>query len=109
MSERTIRVLDTTLRDGEQTPGVSLTPQEKLEIAKALDRLGVDAIEAGFPITSKGEQEGIRAISKAGLRAEVCCLARAEKADIDAAVGCGIGAVHVFLASSDIHLQTSSA
>jgi 2-isopropylmalate synthase len=105
MSERTIRVLDTTLRDGEQTPGVSLTPQEKLEIAKALDRLGVDAIEAGFPITSKGEQEGIRAISKAGLRAEVCGLARAEKADIDAAVGCGIGAVHVFLASSDIHLQ----
>ncbi len=83
MSERTIRILDTTLRDGEQTPGVSLTPQEKLEIAKALDRLGVDVIEAGFPITSKGEQEGIRAISKAGLRAEVCGLARAEKVDID--------------------------
>ena len=105
MSERTIRILDTTLRDGEQTPGVSLTPQEKLEIAKALDRLGVDVIEAGFPITSKGEQEGIRAISKAGLRAEVCGLARAEKVDIDTAIDCGVNGIHVFLSSSDIHLQ----
>ena len=105
MSERVIRVLDTTLRDGEQTPGVSLTPQEKLEIAKALDRLGVDVIEAGFPITSKGEQEGIKEISKAGLRAEVCGLARAEKRDIDMAIECGINGIHVFLASSDIHLQ----
>ena len=105
MSERTIRILDTTLRDGEQTPGVSLTPQEKLEIAKALDRLGVDVIEAGFPITSKGEQEAIRAIAKAGLRAEVCGLARAEKVDIDTAIDCGINGIHVFLSSSDIHLQ----
>ena len=68
MTERIIRVLDTTLRDGEQTPGVSLTPDEKLEIAEALDRLGVDVIEAGFPITSKGEQEGVRRIAKAGLK-----------------------------------------
>ena len=105
MSARTIRVLDTTLRDGEQTPGVSLTPQEKLEIAKALDRLGVDVIEAGFPIASKGEQEAIRAICKAGLRAEICGLARAEKADIDTAMDCGIGGIHVFLSSSDIHLE----
>ena len=65
-SGRLIRVFDTTLRDGEQTPGVSLTPQEKLEIAQALDRLGVDVIEAGFPITSKGEQEAIRAIGEVG-------------------------------------------
>ena len=71
MTERIIRVLDTTLRDGEQTPGVSLTPDEKLEIAEALDRLGVDVIEAGFPITSKGEQEGVRRIARAGLKAEV--------------------------------------
>jgi len=105
MSERTIRVLDTTLRDGEQTPGVSLTPDEKLEIAEALDRLGVDVIEAGFPITSKGEQEGVRRIVKAGLRAEVSGLARAEKVDIDTAINCGVKGVHVFLASSDIHLQ----
>jgi 2-isopropylmalate synthase len=105
MSTRTIRVFDTTLRDGEQTPGVSLTPVEKLEIAQALDALGVDVIEAGFPITSKGEQEGVRMIAKAGLRAEVCGLARADKADIDTAIGCGITGIHVFLASSDIHLE----
>ena len=103
--ERMIRVFDTTLRDGEQTPGVSLTPQEKLEIAKALDKLGVDVIEGGFPITSKGEQEGIRLMAKAGLRAEICGLARAEKLDIDAAINCGITGIHVFLASSDIHLE----
>jgi 2-isopropylmalate synthase len=102
---RLIRVLDTTLRDGEQTPGVSLAPEEKLEIAKALDRLGVDIVEAGFPITSKGEQEGMRLVTKADLRAQVCGLARAEKQDIDVAVQCGVGAVHIFLASSDIHLE----
>jgi len=105
LTVRTIRVLDTTLRDGEQTPGVSLTPDEKLEIAEALDRLGVDVIEAGFPITSKGEQEAVRRVAKAGLRAEVSGLARAEKVDIDTAINCGVKGVHVFLASSDIHLQ----
>jgi 2-isopropylmalate synthase len=105
MTERTVRVFDTTLRDGEQTPGVSLTPLEKVEIAVALDKLGVDVIEAGFPITSKGEQEAVRAVARAGLRAEVCGLARADKADIDTAIGCGISGIHVFLASSDIHLQ----
>ncbi len=62
-------------------------------------------IEAGFPITSKGEQEAIRTIARSGLRAEVCGLARAEKADIDTAIGCGINGIHVFLSSSDIHLQ----
>jgi 2-isopropylmalate synthase len=105
MTERMIRVLDTTLRDGEQTPGVSLTPDEKLEIAVALDKLGVDVIEAGFPITSKGEQEGVRRIAKAGLRAEVSGLARADRVDIDTAINCGVKGVHVFLGSSDIHLQ----
>jgi 2-isopropylmalate synthase len=102
---RMIRVLDTTLRDGEQTPGVSLTPLEKLEIAEALDRLGVDVIEAGFPITSKGEQEAVKGIARAGLRAEVSGLARSEKVDIDTAIACGVSGVHVFLSSSDVHLQ----
>jgi 2-isopropylmalate synthase len=105
MKSRVIRVLDTTLRDGEQTPGVSLTPEEKVEIATALDRLGVDVIEAGFPITSKGEQESVRQVAKAGLRAEICGLARAEKMDIDTAINCGVTGLHVFLASSDIHLK----
>ena len=102
---RIVRVFDTTLRDGEQTPGVSLIPEEKLQIAQALDRLGVDVIEAGFPITSKGEQEGVRLVAKAGLSAEVCALARAEKLDIDTAIQCGVDSVHVFLASSDVHLK----
>jgi len=100
-----IRVLDTTLRDGEQTPGVSLTPEEKLEIARALERLGVDVIEAGFPITSRGEQDGVRLIARAGLSSEVCGLARAEKQDIDTAIQCGVNSIHVFLACSDIHLK----
>lgn len=102
---RTVRVFDTTLRDGEQTPGVSLVPEEKLRIARALDRLGVDVIEAGFPITSKGEQEGVRLIAKSGLSAEVLALARAEKVDIDTAIACDVKSIHVFLASSDIHLK----
>ena len=105
MKGRIVRVFDTTLRDGEQTPGVSLIPEEKLQIAQALDRLGVDVIEAGFPITSKGEQEGIRLIAKAGLSAEICGLARTEKLDIDTAIQCGVDSVHVFLACSDIHLK----
>jgi isopropylmalate/citramalate/homocitrate synthases len=105
MKMRRIRVFDTTLRDGEQTPGVSLTPQEKLTIAEALDKLGVDVIEGGFPISSKSEEEALRAMCQAGFRAEVCGLARANKEDIERVVNCGARTVHVFLASSDIHLK----
>ena len=86
MSSRYIRIFDTTLRDGEQTPGVSLTPEDKLVVARQLDRLGVDVIEAGFPITSKGETEAVKLIVKEGLNAEVCGLARALKQDIDAVI-----------------------
>lgn len=100
-----VKIFDTTLRDGEQTPGVSLTPEEKLEIARQIDKLGVDTIEAGFPITSKGEVEAIKRIAKEGLRAEICGLARVEKEDIDAAVNCNVECVHVFIATSDIHLK----
>ncbi|MEM2211141.1 MAG: 2-isopropylmalate synthase [Nitrososphaerales archaeon] len=100
-----IRIFDTTLRDGEQTPGVSLTPQQKLEIAKQLDKLGVDTIEAGFPITSSGEVESVKLIAKAGLNAEICGLARVEKKDIDLAIDCGVSCIHTFIATSDTHLQ----
>ncbi len=100
-----IRIFDTTLRDGEQSPGVSLTPDEKLEIARQLDRLGVDTIEAGFPITSKGEQEAIKLIAKDGLKAEICGLARSMQGDIDAALECDVGCVHTFIATSDVHLK----
>ncbi|HEV2193606.1 MAG TPA: 2-isopropylmalate synthase [Nitrosopumilaceae archaeon] len=100
-----IRIFDTTLRDGEQTPGVALTPEQKLGIAEKLDSLGVDAIEAGFPIISDGEMQGIKLICKANFRAEICGLARTDKKDIDAAVSAGLKYIHTFIATSDIHLK----
>ena len=105
MSNRRIRIFDTTLRDGEQTPGVSLTIGEKVEIAKALDELGVDVIEAGFPIVSDGELAAVKAINKLGLRSQVCALSRVEKADIDRLIACDISYGHIFVATSDLHLQ----
>jgi 2-isopropylmalate synthase len=100
-----IKIFDTTLREGEQTPGVSLAPEEKVEIARQLDKLGVDTIEAGFPVISLGEIEAIKLIIKERLNAEICGLARVEKADIDAALNCGVDCIHVFVATSDIHLK----
>jgi len=100
-----IRIFDTTLRDGEQTPGVALTPEQKLGIAQKLDELGVDAIEAGFPIVSEGEMQGIKLITSANLHAEICGLARTEKKDIDAAISSGLKYIHTFIATSDIHLK----
>ena len=100
-----IRVFDTTLRDGEGTPGVSLTPDDKVIIARQLDRLGVDAIEVGTPITSKGEMESARRIVKEGLRAEVYALARVVKEDVDAIIDSGAEYIHLFIATSDLHLK----
>ncbi|QUH22797.1 2-isopropylmalate synthase [Methanobacterium alkalithermotolerans] len=100
-----IRVLDTTLRDGEQTPGVSLTPDEKLRIALRLDALGVDIIEAGSAITSTGEREGIKKITSEGLSTEICSFARAVKIDVDAALECGVDSVHLVVPTSDLHLE----
>ena len=100
-----IRIFDTTLRDGEQSPGVSLSPEKKLNIAKKLDQLGVDAIETGFPVISDGEKEGVKLIVGEGLKAELCGLARTNKKDIDAAVDCGLNYIHTFIATSDIHLE----
>lgn len=100
-----IRIFDTTLRDGEQTPGVTVTPDQKVQIAIKLDELGIDAIEAGFPIVSQGEMQAIKAIAKQGLKAEVCGLARTIESDIDAAIKCDLKYVHTFIATSDIHMQ----
>jgi len=100
-----VRIFDTTLRDGEQTPGVTVTPEQKVQIAIKLDELGVDAIEAGFPIVSQGEMQAIKTISKQGLKAEVCGLARATETDIDEALKCDLKYVHIFIATSDIHMQ----
>jgi 2-isopropylmalate synthase len=100
-----IRIFDTTLRDGEQTPGVSLTNEDKIEIAHQLDKLGVDTIEAGFPSSSEGEKKVVKDIAKAGLNTEVCALCRATKSDIDAALECDVAAVHVFIPTSPVQMK----
>ena len=100
-----IRIFDTTLRDGEQTPGVSLSPEKKLNIAKKLDALGIDAIETGFPVISDGERNAVKMITSENLQAELCGLARTNRKDIDAAVDCGLNYIHTFIATSDIHLE----
>ncbi len=82
---RTIKIFDTTLRDGEQSPGCSMNLQEKMEVAQALVDLGVDIIEAGFPIASPGDFESVRAIAESVRGATVCGLARCNDADIDRA------------------------
>ncbi|MEM1851413.1 MAG: hypothetical protein QXK14_02635, partial [Acidilobaceae archaeon] len=85
-SQDYVRILDTTLRDGEQMPGISLTPQQKLEIALALEDAGVDAIEAGYPAVSEGEFKAVREIARNVYKSEVIALARATKSDIDKAI-----------------------
>ena len=100
-----VRIFDTTLRDGEQTPGISLSPDQKLTIAKKLDTLGVDVIEAGFPVISEGELKAVKMISSEGLSCEIAGLARTNKKDIDAAVDGGLSYIHTFIATSDIHLE----
>jgi len=100
-----VYVFDTTLRDGEQTPGVSFTVEEKAEIARHLDALGVAVIEVGTPITSEGDRTAAATISKMGLSAEICGLARVVRGDIDAAIECGVDRVHVFVSTSDIQIK----
>jgi 2-isopropylmalate synthase len=100
-----IRIFDTTLRDGEQTPGVSLTMEDKIEIARQLSKLGVDVIEAGSPMSSEGEKRVVKEIAKAGLEAEICGLARATKGDIDDAIDCDVDVVHVFIPTSSVQMK----
>ena len=100
-----IEIFDTTLRDGEQTPGVSLTPEEKLKIAKQLDTLGVDSIEAGFAAASRGEMEAIQLIAKEELKAKIYSFARGVKRDIDAVIESGADAVFLVIPTSDMHLK----
>src|SRR4030067_838495 len=78
-------ICDVTLRDGEQTPGVVFTREEKIDIAEKLDSIGVEVIEAGFPVVSKGEEAIVKEIAHMGLNARVCCLARSVARDIDVA------------------------
>jgi 2-isopropylmalate synthase len=104
-----VLIFDTTLRDGEQSPGISLNRQEKLEIAHQLARLGVDVIEAGFPITSPGDFESVEAIAREVDGPVICGLARTAKQDIDAAYNAVRDAerprIHTFISTSDIHIE----
>jgi 2-isopropylmalate synthase len=104
-----IRVFDTSLRDGEQAPGFSMTASEKLKLARQLDRLGVDIIEAGFPIASDGDFAAVRAIAGEVRRPIVAGLARAVTPDVERAAAAveraGRPRIHVFLATSDLHLR----
>jgi 2-isopropylmalate synthase len=105
----TVHIFDTTLRDGEQSPGFSMNGQEKLRLARQLEELGVDIVEAGFPIASPGDLEGVRAVAGALRRCRVAALARAKQVDVDAALRALEPAarprLHVFLATSDLHLH----
>ncbi len=104
-----VLIFDTTLRDGEQSPGISLNPQEKLEIAAQLAKLGVDVIEAGFPITSPGDFEAVQAIARTVDGPVIAGLARTHVADIDAAFNAVKDAarprIHTFISTSDIHIR----
>src|SRR5215470_3748657 len=104
-----VRIFDTTLRDGEQSPGFSMNTEEKIRMAKQLEALKVDIIEAGFPISSKGDLEAVQAVAKEIRTVPIAALARAKKHDIDAAVEAlkpaAASRLHVFLATSDLHLR----
>src|ERR1700682_1308881 len=109
LSMDVVRIFDTTLRDGEQSPGFSMNTAEKLRLARQLESLGVDIIEAGFPIASQGDFEAVSGGAREIRQSTVAGLARARREDIDAALGALEHAarprVHVFLATSDLHLK----
>ncbi len=106
---RRITIFDTTLRDGEQSPGIALSPGEKAQIGAQLERLGVDVVEAGFPVSSPGDFEGVRAVAAAVERPTVAALARTRREDLDAAAESLADArrsrIHVFIATSPIHME----
>jgi 2-isopropylmalate synthase len=109
MEHEHVRIFDTTLRDGEQAPGFSLRPAEKLQLARQLDALGVDIIEAGFPIASPADAEAVRRIAAEVRRPVIACLARCHRADLEKAAWAlepaRQGRIHTFIATSDLHLQ----
>ena len=100
-----VEICDVTLRDGEQTPGVAFSKEQKMSIAQHLDDIGIDIIEAGFPVVSEAEKEIVKSISGMGLDARVCCLCRSTQKDVETAVECDVDFVSIFLAMSDLHLK----
>ncbi len=109
MSSDRLIIFDTTLRDGEQSPGASMTKDEKVRIARALERLRVDVIEAGFPVASTGDFESVQAVARAVKDSTVCGLARALDRDIDRAgealADANSARIHTFIATSPIHMK----
>src|SRR5258705_13710590 len=108
-STNQVLIFDTTLRDGEQSPGAAMNLDEKLKIAEMLEELGVDIIEAGFPISSNGDFEAVLEISKLAKRAVICGLARAGFKDIDRAAEAikpaKRGRIHTFISTSPVHMK----
>jgi 2-isopropylmalate synthase len=109
MGQEQVRIFDTTLRDGEQSPGFSLRVSEKILLARQLDALGVDIIEAGFPIASPADAEAVRRIATEIRRPVIACLARCHRADLEKAAWAiqpaEQGRIHTFIATSDLHLK----
>ncbi len=101
-----VHLLDTTLRDGEQTPGVSLCLDDKLTIARNLDAIGIDVIEAGSSATSEGERRSMKAISSENLEAEICSYVRAVTGDVDLALDGDVDSIHLVIPVSDLHIRT---
>jgi len=100
-----IEICDVTLRDGEQTPGTAFTKDEKKHMAQELDSIGIEVIEAGFPVVSQTERDTIREIVNMGLDAKICCLSRSVIPDIDVAIGCEVDIISIFIATSELHLK----
>ncbi len=100
-----INIYDTTLRDGEQTPGVCFSIDEKLDIARKLDELGIPQIEAGFPIVSENEKKAVKTIANEGLNAKTICLTRTKREDIDAALDADVDGIITFMGASDLHIE----
>src|SRR3989454_1391255 len=96
---------DETMRDGEQTPGVYFSPEEKLKIATTLSEMGVDIMDVGIPVVSKEETRGVKLIANAGLDASILAACRAVRRDVEACVECDVDEVSVFIACSDLHLK----
>jgi 2-isopropylmalate synthase (EC 2.3.3.13) len=100
-----IEICDVTLRDGEQTPGVVFTREEKIALATKLDSVGVEIIETGFPVVSVSEKETVKEIANMGLNARTCCLSRSKLSDVEVAVDCDVDFISIFIAMSDLHLK----
>jgi len=100
-----VEICDVTLRDGEQTPGVSFSCEEKVDIARTLDAIGIEVIEAGFPAVSQNEKQCVKTIANLGLDARICGFSRAREPDIETAIDCDVDMVSIFIPTSELHVR----